>query len=82
MKIERIAINPAYLDNNKIKNEKKKSTQNVEQEYKLEVSLDYQIEDKNYEVRLEKITKAIENGSYSIDLDKLAKALIKEVFGE
>jgi anti-sigma28 factor (negative regulator of flagellin synthesis) len=82
MKIEGFGVNPIYLDNNKIKNEKKKKTQNIEQEYKLEVSLDYQIEDKDYQARLEKITKAIKNGSYSIDLNKLAKALIKEVFGK
>ena len=84
MKIERFNINSVYFNdkNNKIKNEKKKESQNIEKEYKVEISLNYQLEDRDYQVKLEKITKAIKNGTYTIDLDKLAKSLIKEVLGE
>ncbi|HIC86782.1 MAG TPA: hypothetical protein EYP03_00720, partial [Aquificae bacterium] len=84
MKIEGFNINSVYFNekNNKIKNEKKKNSQNVEKDYKVEISLNYQLEDKDYQIKLEKITKAIKNGNYAIDLDKLAKSLIKEVLGE
>ena len=84
MKIEGFNINSVYFNekNNKIKNEKKKESQNIEKEYKVEISLNYQLEDRDYQVKLEKITKAIKNGTYTIDLDKLAKSLIKEVLGE
>ena len=87
MRVERVGIVSVYLsdkDNEmkKIKNEKRKNLQNVEREYQLEISLNYQPEDKDYQVRLEKIVNAIKNGTYSIDLDKLARSLIKETLGE
>ncbi len=82
MKIEGFGINPIFFENNKVRDNKKKNTQNIEENYKLELSLDYKIEDEDYEKRLKQITDAIKNGTYSIDLEKLAKALIDEVFGK